>query len=216
MKILIADDHTLFRDGLRSLLEARGIEVVGESSDGVETLEVAARARPDIVLMDLTMPKMDGFEATRRLRAEHPEIKIVVLTASTDDESLFEAIKAGAEGFLLKDLEADHFFDLLAGVARGEPALTPALARRVLQEMARDKAEAPPQGPDHLTAREFEVLEAMVEGTTSNRALAEALGISENTIKFHVRNILDKLHLKNRTQAVGYALRHGIVDPDVL
>lgn len=214
MRLLIADDHALFRDSLRSLLSARGIDVVGEAGNGREAVELARRFQPDIVLMDLAMPELDGLEATRRIRAEVPKTKVVVLTASNEDSDLFEAIKAGADGYLLKDLQADRFFTLLEGVVRGEPALTPSLARKVLQEFAHPKLAARKNDdPDALTERETEVLELMVQGVTSNRALAQKLGVSENTVKFHVRNILDKLHLHNRAQVVSYALRHGIVTP---
>ncbi len=214
MRLLIADDHALFRDSLRSLLTARGVEVVGEAGNGKEAVTLARQLRPDIVLMDLTMPEMDGLAATRLISAELDDVKVVVLTASSEDEDLFDAIKSGAEGYLLKDLEADRFFALLDGVARGEPALTPLLARKLLTEFAHPKASPKKdKDPDALTAREMEVLESMVQGVTTNRALARQLGVSENTVKFHVRNILDKLHLHNRAQVVSYALRHGIVSP---
>lgn len=212
MRLLLADDHALFRDSLRGLLAQRGVEVVGAAGNGREAFEMARSLRPDVVLMDLAMPEMDGLEATRRISAELPEIKIVVLTASVDDADLFEAIKSGAEGYLLKDLEADKFFALLEGVARGEPALTPALARKLLDELKSPRAAAQRENPDALTGRETEVLQQMVRGVTSNRALAAELGVSENTVKFHVRNILDKLHLHNRAQVVSHALRQGMVD----
>ncbi len=213
MRILIADDHALFRDGLRSLLEAHDIEVVGEASNGEEAVELAWKLKPDVTLMDLMMPGIDGLEATKRLVAELPEVKVVILTASDDDANLFEAIKSGAKGYLLKDLESTQFFSLLEGVERGEPALTPALARKLLEEFARPTARRDREDPDALTDREREVLELMVEGTTTNRKLAKTLGVSENTVKFHVRNILDKLHLHNRAEVVGYALRHRLVEP---
>jgi DNA-binding NarL/FixJ family response regulator len=224
MRLVIADDHTLFRDSLRSLLEARGFEVIGEAKNGVEACALAKRLQPDVVLMDLAMPELDGLAATRVLVTELPAVKIIILTASDDDAQLFEAIKAGAQGYLLKDLKAEEFFALLERTERGEPALTPAIARRLLQEFARPKspqegASAAPRvasqqtDPDALTDREREILELLVQGITSNRKLARQLGISENTVKFHVRHILDKLHLHNRTQAVSHALRHGIVDP---
>ena len=132
MRVLIADDHPLFRDGLRSLLEARGIEVVGEARTGREAVEQTRRLRPDVVLMDLSMPEMGGLAATRLISAEQPEVKVVVLTASEDDADLCEAIKSGAQGFLFKNLGSDEFFRLLDGVARGEPGLTPGLARKLL------------------------------------------------------------------------------------
>ena len=212
MRILIVDDHALFRDSLRSLLTARDFEVVGEASNGREAVERAWELKPDVVLMDLAMPEVDGLTATKHLAAELPEIKVVILTASDDDESLFEAIKAGAKGYLLKDLKAEEFFSLLGAIGRGEPALTPALARKLLDEFARP-AGRKSDDPDALTVREQEVLEFMVDGVTTNRKLAEELGISENTVKFHVRNILDKLHLHNRAQVVAYALKHRLVEP---
>ena len=213
MRILIVDDHALFRDSLRSLLTARDLEVVGEAGDGKEAIRLAWELKPDIVLMDLMMPEMDGLEATKRLAAELPEVKVIVLTAADDDAKLFEAIKSGAKGYLLKNLESSKFFELLEGVSRGEPALTPALARKLLDEFARAPSRREREDPDALTDRERDVLELMVEGTTTNRKLAKTLGVSENTVKFHVRNILDKLHLHNRAEVVGYALRHRLVEP---
>lgn len=213
MRILIADDHALFRDSLKSLLEAHGLEVLGEARNGREAVELAKKLKPDVVLMDLSMPEMDGLSATRLISADQPEVKVVVLTASDEDAKLFEAIKSGAQGYLLKNLESEDFFALLDGVSRGEPALTPALARKLLHEFARpSQPHSQPQDPDALTDREREVLELLVAGITSNRKLAKQLGVSENTIKFHVRNILDKLHLHNRAQVVSYAIRNRIVD----
>jgi DNA-binding NarL/FixJ family response regulator len=215
MRVLIADDHGLFRDGLRSLLESRGIDVVGEARNGREAVDLALRLRPDVVLMDLTMPELRGLEATRLLSTQAPEVKVVVLTASEDDADLFEAIKSGAQGYIFKNLESNEFFRLLDGVARGEPALTPSLARKLLREFARPATPATTPGrvPDGLTAREQEVLELLVVGLTSNRDLAERLAVSENTVKYHLRNILDKLHLQNRAQVIAYALRSGLVQP---
>jgi DNA-binding NarL/FixJ family response regulator len=215
VRILIADDHALFRDGLRSLLTANGHEVIGEAKNGREAIELAQQLQPDLVLMDVQMPELDGITATRTLTAAMPDLKVVVLTASEEEAKLFDAIKAGAQGYLLKNLEAETFFDLLDRAQRGEPALTPALARKLLQEFAKPAADttaAPPSDDETLTAREREVLELMVEGVTSNRKLAKRLGLSENTVKFHMRNILDKLRLHTRAEVVGYALRKGIVD----
>lgn len=212
VKILIADDHALFRDGLRSLLGAQGHEVVGEARNGKEAIELAHRIKPDLVLMDVSMPELDGISATRQLTAELPGVNVVVLTASEDESNLFEALKAGAGGYLLKNLEADDFFALLDRASRGEPALTPSLARKVLVEFAKPR-EAPSE-EDALTPREREVLELMVEGVTSNRKLAKRLNLSENTVKFHIRNILDKLRLHDRAQVVGYALRKKMFEPE--
>ena len=211
MRILIADDHALFRDGLRSLLMAEGHEVAGEAKNGREAVSLTRELKPDLVLMDLQMPEVDGLAATRLIAAEMPEVKVVILTASDEEAKLFDAIKSGAQGYLLKNLEADAFFEMLDRAQRGEPALTPVLARKLLQEFAKPSEPNPEEEP--LTVREREVLELMVEGVTSNRKLAKRLGLSENTVKFHVRNILDKLRLHNRAEVVGYALRHGIVDP---
>jgi DNA-binding NarL/FixJ family response regulator len=214
VRILICDDHSLFRDGLRSLLQAEGHEIAGEAKNGREAVALALELKPDLVLMDVQMPELDGIAATREIVAAMPEQKIVMLTASEEESKLFNAIKAGAQGYLLKNLEADAFFELLERAQRGEPALTPTLARKLLQEFARPaEPAAPANEQDALTAREREVLELMVEGVTSNRRLAKRLDLSENTVKFHVRNILDKLRVHNRAEVVGYALRHGIVEP---
>ncbi|HEX6095955.1 MAG TPA: response regulator transcription factor [Thermoanaerobaculia bacterium] len=211
MRILIADDHALFRDGLRSLLMAQGHEVVGEAKNGREAVALAHQLHPELILMDLSMPELDGIGATKLITAEMPEVKIVILTASDSDATLFDAIKSGAHGYLTKNLEADDFFDLLVRASKGEPALTPDLARKLLAEFAKP-ASVPTTQQDELTVREREVLELMVEGVVSNRKLARRLGLSENTVKFHVRNILDKLRLHNRAEVVGYALRNKIVD----
>src|SRR5436190_9661717 len=214
MRVVIADDHPLFRDGLRSLLEARGIEVVAEARNGREAVEQAQRLKPDVVLMDLNMPELGGLAATRLISAEQPGVKVVILTASDDDADLFEAIKSGAQGYLFKNLDSDEFFRLLHGVAQGEPALTPALARKLLGEFARPAPapRVPAEVPSELTDREREVLDLLVQGVTTNRELAERLEVSENTVKYHLRNILDKLHVQNRAQVVAYAVRHGIID----
>jgi DNA-binding NarL/FixJ family response regulator len=216
MRVLLADDHALGGDGLRSLLEARGVEVVGEARNGREALDQTRRLGPDVVLMDLDMPELDGLAATRLISAERPEVKVVTLTASEEDAHLFEAIKSGAQGYLFKNLASAELFRLLDGVARGEPALTPALARKLLVEFARPApaAPAPPAANDALdalTEREREVLDLLVQGITSNRELAERLVITENTVKYHFRNILDKLHVQNRAQVVAFAVRHGII-----
>ncbi len=216
MRVLIADDHGLFRDGLRSLLESRGIDVVGEARNGQEAVDLALSLQPDVVLMDLTMPVLRGLEATRLIIAQQPELNVVVLTASEDDSDLFEAIKSGAQGYIFKNLESDEFFSLLEGVVHGEPALTPNLARKLLREFAKPalpEPATPERTGDSLTAREQEVLELLVQGLTSNRELAERLMVSENTVKYHLRNILDKLHLQNRAQVIAHAVRAGLVRP---
>ena len=206
MRVLLADDHALFRDGVRSLLQARGIEVVGEAGDGEEAVEAALRLRPDVILMDITMPRMDGLEATRLIKARAPEITIVMLTVSDEDRMLFEAIKSGAQGYLLKNLQAAEFFDLLQGVDRGEAAITRSVAGRILEEFGAHPRGSASDPRDELTEREREVLEA-VSGGASNREVANALHISENTVKYHMKHILDKLHLRTRAEVVAYAAR---------
>ena len=213
MRLLIADDHALFRSSLRSLVEARGHEVVAEAANGLEAVARAQELDPDVVLMDLAMPVLGGVEATRRLLATRPKARVVILTASDDDEDLFAALEAGAQGYLPKDLETEPFFALLEGVLAGEPALTPELSRRILLAFGR-RGQARRDDSVVLTGREREVLRLMVEGTTSNRQLARRLDVSENTIKFHVRNILEKLHLHDRAQAVSAALRKGMIGPE--
>ncbi len=213
MRVLLADDHPLFRDGVRSLLQARGVEVVGEAGDGQEALEAALRLRPDVILMDISMPRVDGLEATRLIKARLPEVKIVILTVSDEDRTLFEAIKSGAQGYLLKDLQAGEFFGLLAGIERGEAPISRSLAGRILEEFARRRGDRPAEEADELTEREQEVLRA-VSGGASNREVAAALHLSENTVKFHMKNILDKLHLRNRAEVVAYAARKGLLPPE--
>jgi DNA-binding NarL/FixJ family response regulator len=217
MKVLLADDHALFKEGLRNLLTARGIEVVGSASDGFEALDKARALRPDVVLMDIQMPRCDGLKATRLIKTELPELKIVMLTTSADDEDLFEAIKSGASGYLLKSLDAEKFFELLTGVAQGEAAISSDLAARILAEFAHqtEKVEAPvaaasEDDPDHLTERQIEVLQQVVRGSTY-KEIAAALFITERTVKYHMREILQKLHLKNKSQVIAFALRTGLV-----
>jgi DNA-binding NarL/FixJ family response regulator len=207
MKILIADDHALFRDSLRSLLEAHGLEVIGEAKNGREAVELAHKLKPDVVLMDLSMPEMDGLAATRLISADQPNVKVVVLTASDEDSKLFEAIKSGAQGYLLKNLESEDFFTLLDGVNRGEPALTPALARKLLQEFAKPSA-SPSQhhDPDALTEREREVMKLVAAGR-ANKQIAAELGISEVTVKVHRGQVMRKMRARSLADLVRMADR---------
>ncbi len=207
MRIVLADDHALFRDGLASLLRAWGHEVVGDASDGAEAVELVDRERPDLVLMDVRMPGMGGLEATRRIAGAHPDTSIVMLTVSEDEDDLFEAIKAGARGYLLKNLEAAQLRSMIDAVGRGEAAISPGTAARIIAELVRP---AVPSGPDRLTEREVEVLELVTAGLR-NKEIAARLGISENTAKFHLRNILEKLHAESRTELAARAVREGLV-----
>lgn len=223
MKVLMVDDHPLFLEGLRNLLTARGIEVVGTASHGLEALAQARTLHPDVVLMDIEMPRCDGLEATRLIKAEMPNIKIVMLTVSADDEHLFEAIKSGASGYLLKNVEADRFFELLSGVARGEAAMSRDLAARVLEEFAHQAQRAEnaleieeiegEEDSNNLTPRQIEVLQLVTQGLT-NREVAAALVITERTVKYHMSEILQKLHLQNRAQVIAYAVRTGLINSE--
>ena len=215
MKVLLVDDHPLFLEGLQNLLATRGIEVVGTASDGLEALEKARALRPEVILMDIQMPRCDGLAATRLIKAEMPDVKIVMLTVSEEDEDLFEAIKSGASGYLLKSLDAGKFFELLSGLDRGEAPLSPGLAARILEEFAR----RPPAGSEtcegvqELTPRQMEVLTLVAQGMTY-KEVGAALHLSERTIKYHMGEILDRLHLENRAQVIAYAARMRLVRGD--
>ena len=213
MRVLLADDHALVRDGIASLLAAWGHEVVGQAADGNEAVALAAQLRPDVILMDVRMPGATGLEATRRIAAVQPDVAIVMLTVSEDEGDLFEAIKAGARGYLLKNLEARELRGMLEAVERGEAAITPATAIRIIRELARGPAAPATDGPGVLTARELEVL-GLVTAGLRNKEIAARLGISENTAKFHLRNILGKLHAESRTELATQALRDGLVADD--
>jgi DNA-binding NarL/FixJ family response regulator len=213
--VLLVDDHPLFLEGLQNLLTARSIEVVGTAQDGREALTQARISRPDVVLMDIHMPRCDGLEATRLIKREMPAVQIVILTMSAEDQYLFEAIKGGASGYLLKSLHADQFFELLSGLARGEAPMTRDLAARILSEFAQQaRADSPPpsleEGPDSLTKRQIEVLQLMAQGQT-NQEIADRMCITERTVKHHISEILQKLHLRNRVQVVAYAVRTGMI-----
>lgn len=210
-RVLLVDDHALFRRGVASLLQNEGFHVVGEARDGAEAVEQAKKLRPDVVLMDVYMPGVNGLEATRRITEAVPSAKVVILTVSEKDENLFEAVKGGAHGYLLKSAEPEALFQTVRGVARGETFLSPTMATKILQEFARLGQGAPERAPSaRLSPREREVLELLTRGTT-NKEIASALDISENTVKNHLKSIMEKLHLENRVQVAAYALREGLV-----
>ncbi len=213
IRVVLADDHGLVRRGIISLLaEAAGIEVVGEASDGQEAVERARELMPDIILMDVSMPKMNGLEATRRIKQVLPYVRIVMLTVSEEDRDLIEAVKSGAQGYLLKKLEPHTLADTLRGVMRGEAPLSRVMAGRLLAEMAkRQGAPAASQAETGLSPREREILSLLSQGK-SNKEIAAASGLAENTVKNHLKNILEKLHLENRVQAAMYAFRHGLTE----
>ncbi|TFH37614.1 MAG: response regulator transcription factor [Anaerolineales bacterium] len=209
MRILVADDHALFRDGLVSLLEAADYEVVAQVENGERAVEAAIRLQPEVVLLDITMPELDGLEALRRLRQELPGSKLVILTVSDDEKDLADAIRAGANGYLLKSLDADEFLDLLKGLQRGEAAITRKMTTKLMAGMAHP-VEDRPDPLLSLTPREIELLGLVQEGR-SNLAIAQQLLISENTVKYHLKNIFQKLGVQNRTEAVAHAFRAGLL-----
>ncbi len=213
LRILLVDDHILFRKGLASLLAShKELEVVGEAGDGLQAIELAHETMPDLIMMDIGMPGCNGLEATRRIKRDMPHVKIVMLTVSDDDCDLFAAIRNGAQGYLLKNLEPHQLFEMLERARRGEAAISGVLAAKILQEFREPGQDLSQQAEvrDELTPREIEVLEQVVQGA-SNKEIAVALSISENTVKIHLRNILEKLHLQNRIQAAVYAVREGLV-----
>ncbi len=216
IRILLADDHTLFREGLAGILSSQpDMEVVGEASDGLEAIVKARELVPDLILMDIAMPGCDGLEATRRIKAELPAVTIVMLTVRDDEAKLFEAIKSGAQGYLLKSIASAEMLRLLRGAVRGEAAITPALAGRMLEEFRRLSRQAPPEESEEtesLTLREQEVLRLVAQGAT-DKEIAEQLSISLYTVKSHMRNILAKLHLSRRHEAARLALRRGLIPP---
>lgn len=236
-RVLLVDDHSLFLEGLRNLLVAEGINVVGLAHDGFEALEKARRLRPDVILMDVQMPKCDGLTATRLIKAEMPECRIVMLTMSDDDEDLFEAVKSGASGYLLKQLDAAGFFKYLAELETGHVPFSPGLAERVLREFSRQvgETERPPAphsrpsarpdgGPADapppsraavgaLSPRQVQILTLVAQGHTY-RQVGETIGIAERTVKYHMAQILETLHLENRAQVIAYAARAGLIRND--
>ena len=205
--VVIADDHPVVRQGLRTFLELQDdLELVGEAADGEEAARLVRDLLPDVVLMDLVMPGLDGIEATRRIRDLSPATKVLVLTSYAEDEKVFPAIKAGAAGYLLKDVPPQELAEAVRRAHRGEALLHPAIAAKLMQEVARDRRDA-----DALTERELEVLRLIARGLP-NKLIARELAVSEKTVKTHVSNILAKLHLADRTQAALYAVREHLVD----
>ena len=212
IRLLLADDHALFRKGLVSLLKREEeFQVVGEAENGAEAIKKAKELKPDLVLMDIHMPVTDGIQATRRITEMLPSTRVVILTVSEDDKDLFEGIKCGAHGYLLKKLEPEELYAMLRGVFEGEAPISRTTASKILNEFvlqARKKSTA--EFEEELSAREKEVLQCLASGLT-NKEIGNKLGIAENTVKNHLKNILGKLHLENRVQAATYALKKGFV-----
>ena len=213
IRVLLVDDHPLFRKGLASLLaREKGFEVVGEAQDGAEALNKTKNLKPDLVLMDIYMPGGNGLEATRRIREALSSVKVVILTVSEEDKNLFEAIKSGAHGYLLKKIEPRNLFEMLRGVFRGEAPISRATAAKILNEFAAQAHRATEEMPEEkLTPKEREVIELLTKGWT-NKEIGNKLRITENTVKNHLKNILDKLHLENRVQAAAFALQHKLAE----
>ena len=215
-RVLLADDHSLFREGLATILDSQpDFEVVGEAGDGLEVIVKAQELKPDLILMDIAMPGCDGLEATQQIKAELPQTTIVVLTVQDENEKLFEAIKSGAQGYILKSIRSNQLVEMLRGAMRGEAAITPNLGGRMLEEFRRlsqQARHAPDEETIILTQREQEVLSLVAEGAT-DKEIAQALSLSIHTVKSHMRNILSKLHLSHRHEAAVYALREGLINP---
>ncbi|MDR6979270.1 DNA-binding NarL/FixJ family response regulator [Streptomyces sp. 3330] len=214
-RVVVADDQTVVREGIVMLLGLLpGVEVVGAAGDGEEAVRLVAELAPDVVLMDLRMPRCDGVEATRRIRSEHPGTQVVVLTTYADDESLFPALKAGARGYLTKDAGGDEIVRAVHSVLSGDAGLSPSVQRRLLERLSAPEPEpaAPAAVPDGLTTREAEVLVLIAEGL-SNQEIARRLSVSTATVKTHINNMFSKTGLKDRAQAVRYAYGKGLVRP---
>jgi NarL family two-component system response regulator LiaR len=212
IRVFIVDDHEIVRKGIRALLSTkRDIQVIGEACDGVEAVVQAKILHPDVVLMDLVMPKMDGIQATREITAGLPGTRVLVLTSFAADDQVFPAIKAGALGYLLKDSGPQELVQAIRRVYRGEPSLDASIAKKVLVEISRPPQK--PLTPDPLTTRELDILRLIAQGQ-SNKEIAEKLVIADETVHAHVSNILSKLHLASRTQAALYALKAGIASVD--
>jgi DNA-binding NarL/FixJ family response regulator len=214
MRVLLVDDHALFLDGLKNLLALNGVQVVGTARNGLEAFEKTLQLRPDIVLMDIRMPGCDGITATRLIKAERPEVKVVMLTTSSEEPDLLEAVKSGASGYLLKSLEAGPFLSYLQAVERGEAAVSREvsgmLLKAVSQQDAAGRADREASGEPKLTGRQAEILQ-LVAQQLSNKEIADRLSVSEHTVKYHLGEIFQRLNLNNRDQAAEYAARKGLI-----
>jgi NarL family two-component system response regulator LiaR len=215
IRILIVDDHAIVREGLRGLIEVEpDMELAGEASSGAEGVEKALALRPDVILMDLLMPEMDGVTAIKKIKSDWQEARVLVLTSFLEDDQVFPAIENGALGYLLKDTQPDELLDAIRGVHRGETMLHPSIAKKIMQRIQERRDENKKEKGQELTERELDVLRLLAQGD-GDREIAEKLVVSERTVHFHVGNILSKLHLANRTQAALYAIRKGLAKPDV-
>jgi NarL family two-component system response regulator LiaR len=216
IKVLIVDDHRVVRQGLRTFLDLNEeIQVVGEASDGLEAVELAAQLAPDIVLMDLVMPRLDGIAATSKIKALGTGVQVIALTSFTEDDKVFPAIQAGASSYLLKDVSPDALVEAILAAHRGEARLHPEVLRKLMAQVAAQPVSGKPADGPQLTERERDVIRLVAQGK-SNREIAEALVISEKTAKAHISNILGKLGLEDRTQMAIHAIKNGLVDLDTI
>ena len=219
MRVLLVDDHRLFLEGLHNLLNAQGIDVAGLANDGLDALAAARRLRPDVILMDIQMPRCDGVTATRLIKAEMPACKIVMLTISEDEQDLFEAVRSGACGYLLKRLDAAELFTYLDDLQAGHPPFSPGLAHKLLAEFARQRdahvpaAASPPPDNTGLSPRQVQILTLVADGLTYHE-VGQAIGIAERTVKYHMGEILAQLHLQNRAQVIAFAAQMGLTRPE--
>lgn len=218
MKLMLVDDHPLFMEGLQYLLETHGIEVAGTAKNGREALEKARILKPDAILMDIKMPECNGLDALKLIKAEMPDIKVVMLTTSEEDDDLFNAVKCGASGYLLKNINASELIGMLSDIEKGEASFSPELATRLLKEFSSSGKDSQYASDDtndeNLTKRQLEVLEMVAKGITY-KDVGEALGLTERTVKYHMGKILELLHLENRAQVIAYAARIGIVEKKI-
>ncbi len=225
MRVLLVDDHRLMSDGVSNLLAAHGIEVLGVASDGVEAISLVQKLCPDVILMDIRMPRCDGLSATRQIKALWPEIKILMLTTSAEDQDLFESVKSGAAGYLLKSISGNAFIEALRGLEQGTPPFSPGLASRLLSEFAKlsgtqdgssrlaSRPKEKEKKTNALTERQTEVLRLVAQGLTY-REVGERLALSERTVRFHMTEIISRLHLQNRNQVLAYASKLGLRPDD--
>jgi DNA-binding NarL/FixJ family response regulator len=225
MRVLLVDDHRLMIDGVSNLLAAHGIEVLGVASDGVEAITLTQELNPDVILMDIRMPRCDGLSATRQIKALRPEIKILMLTTSAEDQDLFESVRSGAAGYLLKSISGNAFIEALRGLEQGTPPFSPGLANRLLNEFAKlsgteegssglaSRPRETERQTKGLTERQTEVLRLVAQGLTY-REVGERLSLSERTVRFHMTEIISRLHLQNRNQVLAYAGKLGLRPDD--
>lgn len=208
---MLVDDHPLFLEGLQNLMQTRDIQVVGTARDGMEAVQKAETLQPDVILMDVVMPRCNGLTATRLIKAKLPDIKIVMLTSSESDQDLFEAVKSGACGYLLKNLNATELFNMLNSLQQGETPWSPGLAERILKEFENQEiTDSEPGENFQLTERQMEVLKLVAQGMVY-KEVGDRLGLSERTIKYHMAKIMEKLHLENRTQVIALASQLGMI-----